>query len=148
MTQAFWAYGSKLQLGDGATPTEVFADVAELLELELPTMKRDTIDVSNHQSLNATREKIAGWRDGGQVKWKANWIPDDPTHDGTTGLLSVFKDGRNHNWKIIAPNEVVTLSFSGPLNEFQPDLPLEEQGTIAGVIEVSGDIDYVTPSGS
>ena len=147
MTKAFWAYGSKLQLGDGATP-EVFADIAELIELDLPTMKRDTIDVSNHQSLNATREKIAGWRDGGQVKWKANWIPSDPTQDGTTGLLSAYDDGKNHNWKIIAPDDIVTLIFSGPLNEFKPDLPLDKQGTIEGSIDVSGNIQYITPSGS
>ena len=147
MTQAFWAYGSRLQLGDGATPTEVFADIAELLELTPPSNERDDIDVSNHQSVNATREFIPGWRDGGEVEFKANWLPNNSTHDGTTGLLSIYNDNVNHNWKIVLPDDLLTISFAGHLSKFSPELPLDEQGTISGTIKVSGNITY-TPGGS
>lgn len=147
MTNAFWAYGSKLQLGDGATPTEVFADIAELLELTPPSESRDEIDVSNHQSVNATREFIPGWRDGGEVEFKANWLPNDATHDSTTGLRSIYNDNVNHNWKIILPDDILTIEFAGHLSKLEGELPLEEQGTITGTIKVSGAITY-TEGGS
>ena len=63
---AIWAYGSKLQIGDGAV-SEAFSDVAEIVELTPPSMSRDEIDVTSHQSSDGYREFISGLRDGGEV---------------------------------------------------------------------------------
>ena len=134
---AIWAYGSKLQIGDGAV-SEAFSDVAEILELTPPKMKRDDIDVTSHNSSDGYREFISGLRDGGEVDFKANWLPTNATHDATTGLLESFNDNANHNWKIILPNSLVTISFVGFLTAFEPDLPLEEQAQLSGTIKVSG----------
>ncbi len=136
-SSAFWAYGSTLQLGDGATP-EVFTSIAEIVELTPPQMSRDEIDVTSHSSSDGYREFIAGLRDGGEVSFKANWLPTNATHDGTTGLLETFNDNATHNWKIILPNTLATISFSGFLTAFEPDTPLEEQGQLSGTIKVSG----------
>lgn len=134
---AIWAYGSKLQIGDGAT-SEAFSDVAEITELTPPQMSRDDIDVTSHQSSDGYREFISGLRDGGEVSFKANWLPTNATHDGTTGLLESFNDNVNHNWKIILPSTLITISFSGFLTAFEPDLPIEEQAQLSGTIKVSG----------
>lgn len=136
-SSAIWAYGSILQLGDGATP-EVFTSVAEILELTPPNMSRDEIDVTSHQSADGYREFISGLRDGGEVAFKANWLPTNATHDGTTGLLETFNDNVNHNWKVILPNTLITISLRGFLTAFEPDLPLEEQAQLSGTIKVSG----------
>ncbi len=136
-SSAFWAYGSTLQLGDAATP-EVFTSVAEITELTPPQMSRDEIDVTSHSSSDGYREFISGLRDGGEVTFKANWLPTNSTHDGTTGLLETFNDNVNHNWKIILPNTLITIAFTGFLTAFEPDLPLEEQGQLSGTIKVSG----------
>lgn len=136
-SSAFWAYGSTLQLGDGATP-EVFTSIAEIVELTPPQMSRDEIDVTSHSSSDGYREFIAGLRDGGEVSFRANWLPTNATHDGTTGLLETFNDNVTHNWKIILPNTLATISFSGFLTAFEPDTPLEEQGQLSGTIKVSG----------
>lgn len=134
---AIWAYGSKLQIGDGAV-SEAFSDVAEIVELTPPSMSRDEIDVTSHQSSDGYREFISGLRDGGEVSGKANWLPTNATHDGTTGLLESFNDNVNHNWKIILPNSLITISFSGFLTAFEPDLPIEEQAQLSFTIKVSG----------
>ncbi|MCZ2155741.1 MAG: hypothetical protein LC114_17890 [Bryobacterales bacterium] len=136
-SSAIWAYGSILQLGDGATP-EVFTAIAEITELTPPQMSRDDIDVTSHQSSDGYREFISGLRDSGEVSFKANWLPTNSTHDGTTGLLETFNDDVNHNWKIILPNTLITIAFSGFLTAFEPDLPLEEQAQLSGTIKVSG----------
>lgn len=134
---AIWAYGSTLQIGDGGTP-EVFSDVAEILELTPPSMSRDDIDVTSHQSADGYREFISGLRDGGEVTFKANWLPTNSTHDGATGVLESFNDNANHNWKIILPGSLITISFVGFLTAFEPDLPIEEQAQLSCTIKVSG----------
>jgi len=77
-------------------------------------------------------------RDGGEISGKANWLPTNATHDGTTGLLESFNDNANHNWKIILPNSLITISFVGFLTAFEPDLPIEEQAQLSFTIKVSG----------
>lgn len=134
-SSAFWAYGSKLQIDDGAGN---YSDIAEITELAGPKMSKDSIEVTSHASASGYREFIAGMRDGGEVSFKANWLPTNTTHDGTTGLLESFNDDVNHNWKIILPNTLITITLVGHLTAFEPDLPLEEQGQLSGTIKVSG----------
>jgi|SRR3972149_2860368 len=134
---AFWAYGSVLQIGDGAG-SENFTSVAEILELTPPAMSRDDIDVSNADSSDGYREFKPGWRDGGEVSFKANWLPTNTTHDFTTGLGVQFNDNVVHNYKIVLPSSLATVTFSGFLTAFEPDLPLEEQGQLSGTIKITG----------
>jgi predicted secreted protein len=136
-SSAIWAYGSLLQIGDAAA-SENFTTVAEITELTPPAMSRDDIDVSNNSSSDGYREFIPGWRDGGEVSAKANWLPTNTTQDYTTGLHAQFNDNVKHNYKIILPSTLITISFSGFLTAFEPDLPLEEQAQLSFTIKISG----------
>ena len=138
-SSAFWAYGSKIKLGDGGTP-EVFAEIAEVMDITPPAMSRDAIEVTNQQSADGWRENIPGWRDGDEVSFNCNWLPDDTTHDETTGMLSTFNDDDLHNWQILLPDAVTTVSFCGFLTNFEPDLPFEEQGQLSITVKVSGKV--------
>jgi len=138
-SSAFWAYGSKLKLGDGATP-EVFTEIAEVMDITPPALSRDAIEVSNQQSTNGWREKIPGWRDGDEVSFNCNWLPQNATQDEVTGLLSTFTDDELHNWQILLPDAVTLVAFAGFLTGFEPDLPLEEQGQLAITLTVSGPV--------
>jgi predicted secreted protein len=140
MSNAFWVYGSKLKLGDGGTPTEVFTSIAEVIDLTPPALSRDSIDVTNQDTTNGWREKIPGFRDGGEVTFNCNWLPTNATHDATTGLLSTFNDNDLHNWQIVLPDAVTVVAFAGFLTGFEPDLPLEEQGQLSITITVSGPV--------
>ena len=141
-SSAFWAYGSVIQLGDGATP-EVFTAIAEVIDISPPSMSRDDIDVSNQDSTSGWREFIPGWRDGGEMSFNCNWLPTNATHDENTGLLSTFTDDDRHNWKLILPDTVKTLSFAGFVTGFEGDLSLEEQADLSITIKISG---VITPS--
>jgi len=136
-SSAFWAYGSTLQIGDGATP-EVFTSIAEITELTPPSMERDDIDVSSNSSSDGYREFIPGMRDGGEVEMTANWLPTNATQDAVTGVLSTFNDNLLHNYKIVLPNSLATIAFSGFVTAFEMELPLEEQGKLTCTIKVSG----------
>lgn len=136
---AFWAYGSKIQLGNGGGP-EVFTDIAEVQDITPPAMERDDIEVTNQQSTDGWREYIPGWRDGDEVSFNCNWLPTNATQDETTGMLETFNDDDLHNWRIVLPDAVKTISFAGFLTGFEPDLPLEEQGQLEITIKVSGKV--------
>ncbi len=137
MTSAFWAYGSKLQIGDGAT-SEAFTDVAEISELNFLDMKKDSINVTNHSSADGFHEKLPGMKDAGAIAGKANWLPTNATQDGSTGLLAKFNDDDNHNFRIITAGSLATAAFTGHLTSFKADLPLLAQGALEFTIEISG----------
>ena len=136
-SSAFWAYGSLLQIGDGATP-EVFTAVAEITDLTPPNMARDSIEVTGYSSTSGYREFIAGWRDGGEVSLTANWLPTNATHDDDTGLLEQWDDDDLHNYRIVLPDTLATIAFSGFLTAFEPELPRDEQGKLNCTIKISG----------
>jgi hypothetical protein len=46
-------------------------------------------------------------------------------------MLETFNDDDLHNWKIVLPDTVKTISFAGFVTGFEPDLPLEEQGQLS-----------------
>jgi predicted secreted protein len=137
-SSAFWAFGSKIQLGDGAT-SESFADIAEVVDLVPPAMTKDSIDVTNHSSTNRWKEFIPGMKDGGSVSVKANWLPTNATHDGSTGVLEAFTDNVNHNWKIVLPDSLLTISFTGHITAFNPETPLTLQGSLSFTVKISGE---------
>lgn len=139
MSNAFWSYGSLLQLSDGAVGGN-YSSIAEITELTPPNMSRDTVEVTHHASPDGYKEFMGALRDGGEVSFKANWLPTNSTQDGTTGILEAFNDNDMHYWKIILPNTLVTLSFAGVVTAFEPDLPLEEQGSLSCTIKVSGKV--------
>jgi len=137
-SSAFWAYGSLLQIGDGATP-EVFTAVAEITDLTPPNMARDSIEVTGYSSTSGYREFIAGWRDGGEVSLTANWLPTNATHDDDTGLLEQWDDDDLHNYPDCSTRHIGdnrnSLEF---LTAFEPELPRDEQGKLNCTIKISG----------
>lgn len=136
-SSAFWAYGSTLKLGDGAA-SEAFTSIAEIQDITPPPLSRDDIEVTSQDSSNGYREFIPGWRDGGEVEFKCNWLPTNTTQDETTGILESFNDDVIHHWQIILPGAIKTISFSGFLTGFEPDLPLEDKADLAVKIRVTG----------
>jgi predicted secreted protein len=136
-SSAIWAYGSLFQTGDGAA-SEGFSTVAEITELTPPAMSRDDIEVSNNDSSDGYKEFIPGWRDGGEVSCKANWLATNSTQDFTTGLGEQFNDNVKHNYKIVLPSSLITISFTGFLTAFEPDLPLAEQAQLSFTVKITG----------
>jgi predicted secreted protein len=141
MSNAWWAYGSEFKIGDDGT-SETFTAVAEVIDISGPSMTRDAIDVTNQDSTSGWREFVPGMRDGGEVSITANWIPVNATHDGTSGILSKFTDDVLHNFQIITADDgssgSMDIDFAGLVTNFNPTLPLTEQGQLDFTIKISG----------
>lgn len=106
MTNALAAYGTLMQIGDGATP-EVYATIAEVLDIST-NVRLNTEDATNHSSPNAWGEKIATIKEMDDITFQVNYIPDDTTHGYSAGLMNDLDDRTLRNFKIVFTDSATT----------------------------------------
>ena len=137
MSDALAAYGTLLQMGDGAGTAEVFTTIAEVGDIDGPSESVETIDVTNHSSPNARKEFIAGLIDSGEVSFSINWIPTDATHDATTGLQKVMADRAVTNFKLLYP-DATEDAFAALVTKFNKKEPVAGKLSADITLKVSG----------
>lgn len=91
------AFGTSLSRESDGLPGTYIA-IANITALSGPSMSRDTIDVTAHDSASGYREFVASLIDGGEVTCDINWDPAG-THDGSTITAVLMGD-------LEAPNPV------------------------------------------
>lgn len=109
MTAGVSAFGTLLQRGDGATPTEGFTTVAELQSIEVPAVQTDTIDMTHHTSPGAYREYLLGLRDGGEVTLEGNYIPRNATQNASTGILADNLSGVVRHFRLVLSDGIAAV---------------------------------------
>lgn len=127
-SEAALGYGAKILMGDGATPVEAFAEIAELGDFE----DSDTIgqiEVTNHQSPGKRKEYIGDLIDGDEISFEANYIPNHPTQNRATGLRG--KLGEVVNFRIEGPGEPEGVQFPALVTKVGRSYP------VAGVMKFS-----------
>lgn len=128
--RAIHAFGTQLLMGDGAIP-EVFSVVAELKGVPVPQMESPRIDVSTHDNAAFVREYVNNMSDMPAVTFEINYLPNDPTHDHRTGLLSKQISGAQTNFKVRYNDAVgtgvnrIVLSFPATIASFRPTAPVD-----------------------
>jgi hypothetical protein len=114
--------------GGTATPVaETFTTVAEVGDIKGPQLTRDTMDVTSHDSPDDYEEFIATIKKSGEVSFPVNWVPADPTHDGSTGLMAAYEDGNTRNWRLVLTDDEVDpsmLAFSGFVDDMSTAMPV------------------------
>lgn len=126
MSDAISSFGTLLQLGDGATPTEVFTTIAEVRDISGPALEATEHDVTSHSSSGAYGESIPGRLDAGELSFEINYVPTEGTHDATTGLLDEFVNRRRSNYKLVFPDGgSTTWQFSAYVRRFEPLAPVD-----------------------
>ncbi|WP_395674702.1 phage tail tube protein [Inquilinus sp.] len=139
MSEAFIGHGTILGIGDGATPTEAFTALAEVVNISGPGMSRDTPDVTHMASPEGWREFIAGLKDGGELTVELNHLPGNATHDLADGLLGLFVSGAKTNVKMTFPvTPAVFWILPIIVSAFEPDLPLDDKATLSATFKVAG----------
>lgn len=137
-SQAKRALGTKLKMGDGASP-EVFTAIAEIISIQQQGQKIDLIDVTNMDSeANANgliyREFIGGLADGGELSFSANFIP---TNDTQQDFMDAF-DGLKKRWRVVLPDDLGYFSCEAFINANDFDYSIDKQLGFSGKLKVSG----------
>lgn len=138
MSNAIDSNGTLLQAGDGATPTEAFTTIAEVLDISGPSLSLETEDVTSHDS-GGNAEYIGTILDGGEVSFEINYIPGNATHNATAGLLKTMTDKAVRNFKLVFPTaSPVTWQFTALVTGFEPAAPAKGKLTASVTLKVTG----------
>jgi hypothetical protein len=132
MTIATKSHGTILAI-DG------FGTIAEVGDIKGPELSRDDIDATTHDSPNDFEETISGLKKSGNVTFKVNWNPSDPTHAGTGSLWDLYDTGVETAFTITTPRGDV-VSFNASVAGIGPDFPVN--GLIAAdiTLKVTGEV--------
>jgi hypothetical protein len=139
MSNALSSHGTILRLGDGGSP-EVFADVAEVLDIDGPGLSRNMHDATPHAD-NFEKVVPGGILHTEALTFRVNLVPTDPTHDSSTGLLEAIQTKREVNWQLVFPDTGATqFDFPGFVQNYKPMSPVD--GILQAEISIkpSGDI--------
>ena len=130
------AFGALLAHGDDAVP-EVFTTIVELTSISGPNRSGGVADVTHHESPDSYMEFIGTLRDGGEVSFEGNSIPNDVTH---TKLETDFDAGTKRNYELSIPGSAPALkwSFAGILTALSLEFPHDGKQPVTGTIKISG----------
>ncbi|MBI5964939.1 MAG: hypothetical protein HY863_15780 [Chloroflexi bacterium] len=103
MAEGISAHGTLIKMGDGATPTETFATIATVGDIDGPTIKNIMEDFTNHGSGGKVKKKPI-LQDGDKLKFPVDFISSDPTHNKTTGLVAAAQNKTEKHFQVIFPD--------------------------------------------
>ena len=136
MTDAISSFGTQLKMGDGATPTETFASIAELGDLDGPDESLATEEVTNHGSPNGRDEYIGTILSGGEVSFSLNWLPSQPTH---AALREAMVSRRKTNFQLLFP-DLDGYQFAALVTGIKPKAPVKGKLAADVKMRISGDV--------
>lgn len=134
-------YGTKLKVGDGATPTENFALIGEVKDID----DGDDIELkeaTNHSSPGRRREYISGLIDGGEMSFVVNYDADAPTHNRITGLKSML--GQTRNFRIEEPGTATGYQFAAVIQSLGNSYPVDDIMEMNVTLKKTGDLTSYT----
>lgn len=122
--------------GAGCTLNRNGTAVAEVKGVRGPSLQAGVADVTSFDSTNEVREFISTLKDGGNVSFTVNYIPNA----GGTGHQLIVTDmlnGTNQNWSLAFGNSV-TMAFTGIVTGFEITAELEQAIQANVTIKVTG----------
>ncbi len=134
VTSAIAAYGTQLQMDDGALN---YTSIAELRDVSGPQIKANFADVTNHSSTGSYMERIPTTLDMGQISFKINFVPTAATHNATAGLTYVLTQKAKRSFKLIFPDSTNWVC-KGFVASVTPSEPVAGELNSAIVIQLTG----------
>lgn len=138
VTDATLGIGTKLEFETaiGASPI-AFTTLSEVLDIpELPHT-REFVEATNQDSLNQTREYIAGLIDAEEFTVQCNYIPDDATQQAAWAL---FNAGNARLWRVreATASPEVTWTFLAIVASFNPAFPVGDKKVVSITLRRTG----------
>lgn len=136
MTAGMAAFGTLLKIGSGGT-AETFTTIAEVGDIDGPSMSVDTIEMTSHSSPNARKEFVASLIDSGEISFPINFIPTHATHDDVTGIQKIMNDRDTWNFQMLFPDTSV-VTFAAIVTAFGVKAPVADKLSADVSLKISG----------
>jgi len=133
--------GLELQLGNGATPTEVFTKIPKMISISGLGETAGTIDVTTWDS--TAKEYILGLADGQDVTIEANRILSNTTQEALIADV-VARKVRNFKLTMTDGAATETFSFALALTSWNITPNHEDKHTLSVNGKISGGITRAT----
>lgn len=136
LSSAVSSFGTFLQIGNGATPTESFTTIAEVRDISGPNYSLDTEEVTNHSTVGGYKEYIPTLKDGGEVTFDLNFF-QHTTHDG---LFDDYEARTRRNFRIVfpVPSGDDTFTFAAFITNIGHEAPVQGVLTRSVTLKVTG----------
>jgi hypothetical protein len=128
--------GAILKVHDGAlgiNDPAAYATIAELRSVPFPQRQAARLDVTTHDTPGTDRAYVNGLTDLPAVRFQINWLPANPTHDETTGLLGLQISGAKRYFKLALPAVVTpakVFTWQAQVSQFNPTVPVDNVMTV------------------
>lgn len=132
------AFGTQLERADDSS---VYAAIANITNFKGPNMKRNTDDVTAHDSPNRYSEFIGLLVDPGEIACDVNYDPAD--HDS---LVADFEDTEPRGYKLTYPLSSSEWAFTALLIGFEAQAPVDGKLAATVTFKVSGKPTITTPA--
>jgi Lambda phage tail tube protein, TTP len=128
-----------LKIGDGATPTEGFTTVLDVMDLSAPGISLDTEELTNHSQTDFYRKFGGTLLDAGEVSATVLYDPANATH---VALVTDIQARTLRNFLMEFPGATTNArwSFSGFITQFQPETPTDAHLKASITIKITGSI--------
>lgn len=139
-------FGTLFKRATTITPGTTYETIANVTNISGPERKRETIDVTAHDSPGGWMEFLGGLKDGGEIQLDINYDPAETTHD----LDDDFDDVDPRNYQIVilpATIDEWTWSFKGVLTNLGDEFPYDDKMARSMTVKVTGK-PTLAPTGS
>ena len=112
----------------------VYSAIANITNLGGPSIEREQIDVTSHDSPDQWEEFVFGIKRSGEVSVDVNYDPSE--HDS---LLDDFNSSEPRSYQIVWPDALATTwTFDAGLTGFEPEAPFDDKLAASLTFKVSG----------
>jgi hypothetical protein len=133
MSDAILGYGIVYEIASADSPG-TWDELGEVTDIELPSDETEEVDVTHYQSLDRTREFLAGLINPGEASFTINWIPGNAT-DLILRALRVSGDTRQHR---ITFSSGVSVTFPAFIKGYAPSAPIDDRLSAQFTIKKAG----------
>jgi predicted secreted protein len=105
-------------------------------------LKADVVDVSSHSSPGEYREKLAGFKNAGQLQFDLNYNNGAVSHQFLAANL-----GASLMWRVTFPGSNTGFNkatFAGFLADLNPEAPHDNKMSASATVDISSTITWAT----
>lgn len=136
--QAVAAINTLLQFGDAGSP-ETFVTVANVGDIDGPSMTTESVDVTSHSTGQPWRQFFPTLHNPGDCPFPLFWVPNDVAH---TTLLGIWDARTVGDWRIVCPSGAgaKTYNFTAFIQDWKASFKVGDVIRAMVTLKISGKI--------